>query len=52
MIEQGFNYEDSTIKQINDFFETRVEKLELKIFSCFQENQEIHQEKEKGSDLC
>ena len=27
MIEQGFNYADSSIKQITDFFETRVENL-------------------------
>ena len=30
MIEQGFNYADSTIKEMSDFFETRVEKLEVK----------------------
>ena len=30
MIEQGFNYTDSTIKDMTDFFETRVENLELK----------------------
>ena len=30
MIEQGFNYTDSTIKEIIDFFETRVENLEPK----------------------
>ena len=30
MIEQGFNYTDSTIKEISDFFETRVENLEPK----------------------
>ena len=30
MIEQGFNYTDSTIKEMTDFFETRVENLELK----------------------
>ena len=28
MIEQGFNYADSTIKEMSDFFETRVENLE------------------------
>ena len=28
MIEQGFNYTDSTIKEMNDFCETRVENLE------------------------
>ena len=27
MIEQGFNYVDSTIKEMTDFFETRVESL-------------------------
>ena len=27
MIEQGFNYADSTIKEMTDFFETRVENL-------------------------
>ena len=30
MIEQGFNYTDSTIKEITDFFEPRVENLEPK----------------------
>ena len=28
MIEQGFNYADYTIKEMSDFFETRVENLE------------------------
>ena len=30
MIEQGFNYADSTIKVMTDVFETRVENLEPK----------------------
>ena len=30
MFEQGFNYADSTIKDMTNFFETRVEKLEPK----------------------
>ena len=30
MIEQGFNYADSTIKEMTDIFETRVENLERK----------------------
>ena len=30
IIEQGFNYADSTIKEMSDFFETRVENLEPK----------------------
>ena len=30
MIEQGFNYADSTVKEMTDFFETRVENLEPK----------------------
>ena len=30
MIEQGFNYADSTIKEMSDWFETRVENLEPK----------------------
>ena len=30
MIEQGFNYADSTIKEMTDFLETRVENLEPK----------------------
>ena len=28
MIEQGFNYADSTVKEKTDIFETRVENLE------------------------
>ena len=28
MIEQSFNYVDSTIKEMTEFFETRVENLE------------------------
>ena len=30
MIEQGFNYTDSTIKEMTDLFESRVENLEPK----------------------
>ena len=30
MIEQGFNYTDSTVKEMIDLFETRVENLEPK----------------------
>ena len=30
MIEQGFNYVDSTIKEMTDFFETRVQNLKPK----------------------
>ena len=30
MIELGFNHADSTIKEMTDFFVTRVENLELK----------------------
>ena len=30
MIEQGFNYSDSNIKEMTDFFEARVENLEPK----------------------
>ena len=30
MIKQGFNYADSTIKEMTDFFETRLENLVLK----------------------
>ena len=48
MIEQGFNYAASTIKEMTDFFETRVENLEpkkdKKVFSSFHEIQEIPQE--------
>ena len=28
MIEQGFNYVDSTVKEMTNFFETRVENFE------------------------
>ena len=42
MIEQGFNYADSTIKEMSDFSETRVEHLEPKeenkIYCSCQEN--------------
>ena len=55
MIEQGFNYADSTIKEMTDFCETRVETLEpkeekKKIFSSCQkiQQQEKSKEKEKG----
>ena len=30
MSEQGFNYTDSTVKEMTDYFETRVENLEPK----------------------
>ena len=30
IIEQGFNYANSTVKEMTDFFETRVENLEPK----------------------
>ena len=48
--EQGFNYADSNIKEMTDFFETRVENIEpkeekkKKIFSSCQE---IQKEKQK-----
>ena len=51
MIEQGFNYADSTVKEMTDFFKTKVENLEPKkekIFSSCQENRQESQEKEKG----
>ena len=52
MIEQGFNCADSTIKEMNDFFETRVEILEpkedKKNFSSFQKIEEFHQELDRG----
>ena len=53
MIKQGFNYADSIIKEMTDFFETRVENLEhkedkKKIFSSCQENPHESQEEEKG----
>ena len=53
MIEQGFNYAESTIKEMSDFFETRVENLELqedkkKISVADKKKmQEIPQEEEK-----
>ena len=52
MIEQGFNYANSTIKEMTDLFEIRVENLvpkedTEKNFSSFQEKQEIPQEKDK-----
>ena len=52
MIEQGFNYADSTIKEMTDFFETRVENLEpnedrKKIFSNCQEKPQKSKEEEK-----
>ena len=40
MIEQGFNYADSTIKEMTDLCETRVEYLEPK-----QEKKRINQPK-------
>ena len=30
MIEQGFNYTDSTVREMTEFLETRVENLEPK----------------------
>ena len=30
MIEQEFNFADSTIKEMTDFFDTRIENLEPK----------------------
>ena len=30
MAKHGFNYVDSTVKEMTDFFETRVENLEIK----------------------
>ena len=38
MIEQGFNYTDSTIKVMTDFFETRVQNLEPK-----EDRKNLHQ---------
>ena len=56
MIEQGFNYADSSIKEMTDFYETRVENLEpvedknkssTAATSCHEIPQE-NQEEEKG----
>ena len=52
MIEQGFN-NDSTIKEMTAFFETRVDNLEpneekKKIFNSCQEKEEVPQEEKKG----
>ena len=43
MIEQGFNYADSTSKEMSDFFEIRVENLEPK-----EEKSQEDQEKITG----
>ena len=53
MIVHGFNYADSTIKEMTNFFETRVENLEpkadrKKTFISFQEIQKRSKEKEEG----
>ena len=40
MIEQGFNYVDSTIKEMVEIFETRVENLKPKKKSCEENQQE------------
>ena len=53
MIEQVFNYADSTIKEMADFCETRVENLEpkedrKKSSVASKKIQKIPQEKEKG----
>ena len=53
VIEQGFNYADSCIKEMTDFFETRVENLKpkeekKKIFSSCQEIPQENQGKETG----
>ena len=39
MIEQGFNHANSTIKEMTDYFEIRVQNLE-KMFSSCQESQQ------------
>ena len=57
MIEQDFDYADSTVKKMTGFSETRIEDLELKgektFFCCCQETQgqEIHREKETRLQL-
>ena len=52
MIEQGFNYAASTIKEMTDFFETREENLEHKedknkSSKASKKNQEKKSSKEK-----
>ena len=44
MIQQGFNYADSTTEEMTEFFETSIENMEpkeekIKIFSWYQEFQ-------------
>ena len=52
MIEQGFNYGDSVIKEMTDFFETRVENLEpredRKKFSSASKKSKKNSRKGKG----
>ena len=52
MNEQSFNYADSAIKEMTDFFETRVENLEpkeeKKKYSTVLKNQEKSQEAQRG----
>ena len=53
MIGQGFNYVDSIIKEMNDFFETRAENLgpkedKKKPPAAAKKIKEIPKEKEKG----
>ena len=51
MIEQGFNYADSTIKEMTDFFDNKAHNLESKEdrknLQLLPRNQEIPKEKEK-----
>ena len=53
MTGRGFNYTDSTVKDMTDFFETRVENLEPKeekkksLAAAKKKRPEIHQETKK-----
>ena len=52
MIEQGFNYADSTIKEMTDFYETRVKNLERKVdkkkaSSAFKKSKKSHKKRKK-----
>ena len=55
MIEQCFNYADSTIKEINDFLikskKSRIKRINEEVFYFFQDKEEQGDTTSKGNEM-
>ena len=50
MIEQGFNYTDSIVEKMTDFFEKREEKKKTSVLSKKKNKKRKHNKKRKQDD--